>query len=109
MNNVPLESSLWIYGIHSINAEFIHLLESCPFKLKDTTHEDCLKEAIKCHHNDIANYIINNLLNQTSEKVAFWSIRFYNYSFFSDDIFNDVFFYHLCKDEHYTLVEDTLY
>ena len=54
---VDLNQSLWIYGIHSNNAEIINLLEEnhIPF-----IFEDCVNEAVKCHHNDIADYFLNN-------------------------------------------------
>ena len=64
MNNVKLTSSLWIYAIHSRNAELIHLLEENGIESEDKTFEECLKESIKCHHNDIANYIKENCLDE---------------------------------------------
>ncbi|KAK8892248.1 hypothetical protein M9Y10_029471 [Tritrichomonas musculus] len=59
INNVELTSSLWIYAIHSNNADLIHLLEENQIEPDDKTYEKCLEESIKCHHNDIANYFLN--------------------------------------------------
>ena len=62
MNKVELTPSLWIYAIHSDNAELIHLLEefNCKksFSFASFSCEELLCESIKCHHNDIINYFI---------------------------------------------------
>ena len=70
MNKAEIMPSLWLYTIHSKNAELIHLLESNEipppkFKRKEKeeeensikNYEQCLIESIKCHHNDFAVYI----------------------------------------------------
>ena len=80
---VPLNFSLWSYTIHPNNAELIHFLEENEVKpvtiaqTKNTNHwfsikngfikqtknesfEDILIESIKCHQNDISNYIKEN-------------------------------------------------
>ena len=68
INQVAFDSSLWSYAIHSNNAEMIHILESKNntdnFISDDKTYEGIFIESIKCHHNDFANYIKDNLLNQ---------------------------------------------
>lgn len=72
--NVELTSSLWLYGIHSDNSEIISLLEEkCP---KPKLFKDCLIEAVKCHHNNMANYLQNNY----SSEICFIFFRFYNFS-----------------------------
>ena len=69
LNCVELTSSLWIYSIHSNNPEMIHLLESNLVEPEDKTYIKCLEEAIKCHHNKIANYIIDNLLINDNDEL----------------------------------------
>ena len=64
MNNVKLTPSLWIYAIHGRNSEIIHILEDNHVKPEDTTFTECLVESIKCHHNEIAEYIENFLMQQ---------------------------------------------
>ena len=64
LNNAELTSSLWLFSIHGKNAEIIHLLEENHIKPKDETFKECYIESIKCHHNEIAKYIENNLLDQ---------------------------------------------
>lgn len=60
-NEVQLNNELWMYAIHSQNAELIHFLESN--NVDCTNFDDVLIEAIKCHHNDFATYIIDNLID----------------------------------------------
>ena len=60
-NNVELTPSLWIYAIHSQNLELIHLLEENHIKPDDASFEECMKESVKCHHNDFNAYIQENL------------------------------------------------
>ena len=57
LNGVELAPKLWIYEIHSKNAEMIHLLKSFQIPPPGNSYVKCLIESIKCHHNVIANYI----------------------------------------------------
>ena len=104
LNNVVLKPSLWLYAIHSHNAELIHLLESSqvePPKEKkrdendhnsSNKYEKCLFESIKCHHNDIASYFENNFFGsndddsinevQKSDEVLSSIFCYHNYAFF---------------------------
>ena len=62
-NNVLLRPRLWYYSIHSKNAEIIHFLEENHVTPKDNTYEECYKESIKCHHNEL--YSITNNVSKT--------------------------------------------
>ncbi|KAK8882884.1 hypothetical protein M9Y10_045528 [Tritrichomonas musculus] len=64
LNKVTPTPSLWMYAIHSNNPEMIYAIERLQIKPEDPSYEECLIESIKCHHNDIANYIKNNLMNE---------------------------------------------
>ena len=109
-NGAIFSPSLWIYAIHSKNPELIHMLEENNIEPNDDTYCECLLEAIKCHHNDIANYIQNNLLNyenneqEIGEKIVDCCLRYHNYSFFPDYLNNFYVFYNLCKYKYYDLV-----
>ena len=61
-NQVELTESLWLYAIHSKNAEIIHLLEELEVKPDDATFKNCFFESIICHYNDICDYIKDNLI-----------------------------------------------
>ncbi|KAK8897056.1 hypothetical protein M9Y10_014990 [Tritrichomonas musculus] len=99
-----LTPSIFLYAIHSRNEQMIHLVEdeNKNFYLK------YLKESIKCHHNEIANYIINNLINYNDdvalEKRIIYSFHYYNYIFLPPCQI-DKFFYYSCKFNHLEFVK----
>ena len=121
MNKVKMRSSLWLYVIHSKNADLIHSLEDNHIQPPDNSYETCLLESIKCHHNDFANYIKNNLLDpimnnfyqsKLSKKrlilmknVFECSFRYSNYSYFPFDFSIDDVFFNLCLYDYSTLVD----
>ena len=128
MNGAELSPSLWLYAIHSNNAELIHILENCNVKPPNGTFNKCLSESIKCHHNNIANYIINtyifedkphdelddfldafsldNSKNTDFDKdVVINIIRYYNYEFFPVDSNQYFIFHYLCKYNYINLVK----
>ena len=106
MNGVELSPSLWIYAIHSRNPEMIHLLEELHVKPEDKTYQSCLKEAIKCHHNEIANYIQDNLLTNYNEKnIVSYCFKFHNFATFPDNYYSNSFFYYFCKFNYLKLVK----
>ena len=83
-NNVELNSSLWKFAIHSRNPEMIYTLETSQIKPENETFKGCLKESIKCHHNEIANYILNNDLFKDKNKnnyILNIAFRYYNFEF----------------------------
>lgn len=59
-DNIKLTSSLWLYAIHGDHPEIFSILEEK--KIEPTSYVKCYKEAVKCHHNDIAKYI-EDLIN----------------------------------------------
>ena len=88
MNKVQLKPSLWLYSIHSNNAELIHLLESYEILPMNGMYNGCLIESIKCHHNAIAEYIDNNLLTKTGKQNSYILsniMKYHNYSYFPYD------------------------
>ena len=91
-----LKPSLWIYSIHSNNVEMINLLETDEFHtLPD--YEQCYIESIKCHHNDIADYIENFLPDSQyikKDEIISNSIKYHNYlHFIIRSIIGHGFFY----------------
>ena len=113
-NGVKLESSLWLYAIHSNNADLIHFLEEN--KISPINYKDCFFESIKCHHNQIANYIQENFLNdQSSEQIFLISkfndniyercFRSHNYFFFPENFNHEFIPFYLCQSNYFTIVE----
>ena len=76
MNKIELKPSLWLYAIHSRNAELIHLLETYQVSPLVDNFERCLSESIKYHRNEIADYNENSTSNndkiRKSEKKYFF-------------------------------------
>ena len=106
LNNVELNPSLWFYAIHSKNAELIHLLEENFIEPENKMYEKCFEEAIKCHHNEIANYFENvYTVDLSNEKVVEFIFRYYNYSYFPIDFSHNYEFFYLCKYSYFTIVK----
>ncbi|KAK8835753.1 hypothetical protein M9Y10_040573 [Tritrichomonas musculus] len=113
LNNVELDSSLWLYAIHGRNSEIIHLLEYDQVKPFDISYNECYKESIKCFHNDIANYIKDSLLNDNGNKneINFQngensviSLIYHNYEFIPDNLDNIKYaFFYLCNYKLFSL------
>lgn len=113
LNGVELIQSIWIYAIHSDNPEMIHLfIEMNIIKPDDESYQKCLKESIKCHHNDIANYIINNLIDQDNyqlgenynDNIVAYGFKYHNYSFFPNDFNHKFIFFYSCQYDYLKIV-----
>ena len=120
MNSTQLKPSLWLYTIHSHNADLIHLIEShdveppefCEPKNQSQNQkikfEKCLCESIKCHHNDFARYIEDNLMPvnieaRKREEVVSIFMQFTNFSYYPLEFGNLEFFYS-CSYKYHKLV-----
>lgn len=106
-NNVQLTGSVWLYAIHSKNMELIHLLEEKNVQPQDPTFNECLVKAIKCHHNDIADYIKSHFIKDQSlnTRVNSQIIGSRNYHYFPEDLSKSNEFYDLCKYNYTTIVD----
>ena len=112
LSNVELKPSLWLYAIHSKNAELIHLLEENNVEPPNKNFEKCLEESIKCHHNDIANYIIDNLIKEVdknynmekkyNQNIVSYSFHYYNFAYI---IYNKFVFHYACQYNYINLVK----
>ena len=119
-NGIDLTSSLWIFAIHSNNPEVIHLLEENQIKqtiVKIVNREevtmqtslDCIYESIKCHHNDIANYIQDSnfhIARENIKEMSLQSIRYYNFALIQNDFINMSSFSHFCHYDYYQIVDN---
>ena len=102
-NNVKMTPSLWLFAIHGRNPDIIHLLEENHVKPNDDSFKECLIESIKCHHNELTNYIENNLLTVNKEHLNIFSkcLKYYNFmdfSMISTDNYNDLLLYSIKYD-----------
>ena len=117
LNKVVLPKSIWIYGIHSNNSEFLrHYIEESNITPEDETYEECVKESIKCHHNDFAEFFKNNLVSENSfqneskilfeERLIITSFTYHNFIYIADNYDNSYVFFCLCKYNYKTIVND---
>lgn len=98
MINVESAPSLWLYAIHSHNADLIHILEIKNVEKPYKDYLDIYIESIKCHHNEIAEYIENfyDLKDEAKKRVENIStmFKYHYYAFFPSKIeSSDEFFY----------------
>ena len=64
INNAYLNPCLCNYAIHSRNAEIIHYLEENHIIYDNDNYFNFFEESIKCHHNEIVNYVLDNLIEE---------------------------------------------
>ena len=73
-NKVEMKSDLWSYAIHGRNPEIIFLLEE-----NKVAHDDkIIKESIKCHHNEITEYFLDNAIEKEYSCDTF-AIKYFNF------------------------------
>ena len=112
---VKLIESLWFDVIHGKNPELIHLIEeynvepTIAVKKEKSSYIKPFFESIKCHHNDIANYMIDKYLqinDENSHDTFIKSLKYYNFSFMQNKHISESSFCHLCHYDYYTLAKD---
>ena len=97
-----------MYAVHSNNAEIIYKLEQNNILPKN--FESYLIESIKCHHNNIAEYIKTNLYSnqkmseqEINDYINGIGISYYNLHFLRNDLSNSSFYF-LYQDGYHKLV-----
>lgn len=109
LNKMKENSSIWLYAIHGQNPEIIHLLEeNKTIKMTEKFCKNCVIESIKCHHNDLADYFINNFFeNSITDDIDVFSqsIRYCNYEYFPSNLTNEFYFDNLCKYDYFSIVK----
>ena len=111
LEGVELTSSLWLLAIHGQNSEIIHFLEDNHVKIEDMSYKQVFYESIKCHHNDIANYFINNFLQndeENSQDTINQSLKYYNFAFLNNDSISVSSFCNLCKYDYCAFVDNLM-
>ena len=114
LKNGEITKDLSKYAIAGGNYEIIHLLET----KNAVFDEECLITAISYHHNDIAEYLIDNnqSLNQISiEKILKTCIQSYNFTFLinfiernsliiENQIYNEFILNEACQNSFFHLI-----
>lgn len=96
-----LNSSLWPFVIHGGDVRMIHVLEEERVVPENNDYEPCLIEAIKCHHNNIANYIINLAMLSNDDELSF---KYRNYYFLPDHC-DHLSFIYSCQYGYWEMVK----
>ena len=107
LNGAILDQSIWLYSIHSNNPELIYYLhDEIKFLCTNGTLKKMFEESLKCHHNEMANYILNNYLsNDEDEDDDEYIFKYYNFQFFPFYLRKGHVFYYLCKYNYISLVD----
>ena len=111
LEGVELTPSMWLLAIHGQNAEMIHFIEDNHVELKDKSYKQVFYESIKCHHNDIANYFINNFLQndeENSQDTINKCLKYQNFAFLKSESISESSFCNLVKYDYCALVDDFL-
>lgn len=113
-----LTSSIWPYIIHGKNSDLIHFLEEEKVDTKSKSYQYLIVEAIKCHHDDIAEYFRNNFcqnekiydqyLLKKHLKYYNFNIKIYNTQQIIEILPKSDLFYFFCKYDYPIIVESLL-
>ena len=114
-DEVKLTPSIWLYAVHSKNSELIQELEDNHVLPPCINYESVLKESIKCHHRDVTEYIIYNLINEENLKnnienkyygnLYQYCFKYYNFCCLPEIEKTKNLFLYLFEYDHYTLVK----
>ena len=110
LHEFKLDESLWLFAIHSNNAEIIQLLEEQQNIIpnNEKKSQGYLEESIKCHHNNIATYIQNNYIQSDKKfhkNALLYSFRFFNYAKMAEYEINNLLFLYACQYKYVELVK----
>lgn len=102
---------IWLYAIHGNDEEIIQILKENK-NLKENNNQppfysyECIKESVKCHNDNMLNYLKNNYnIDVIDESIFSYCFQYYNFLYFPKEIDNIYYFYYACKYDHYTIVE----
>ena len=106
-NYEQLDPDVMIYAIHSQNVDLIHIIEGETNNWPPHLCMECYKEAIKCHHNEIADYFkINYLLDQVNDKeIIELCLKCSNYLMLPEKFEEKPIFYDLYDNKYIKLVD----
>ncbi|KAK8847967.1 hypothetical protein M9Y10_019018 [Tritrichomonas musculus] len=123
-NNAELTNSLWIYAIHGRNMKIIQELENLNIDPPYRSFEDSALQLIKCHHNELTDFIINQRLNNEFQypddqklselHLLLKSFEAYNFEFISQrfgidfDSNKNEIFPEICKFDYFYIIQNIL-
>lgn len=120
MNNTRLTPLLWTFAIHGQNAQIIQtvseevrpVIKKFNYHMMDDqeieTFVVCIEESIKCHHDNITDYILNNHMENeeiSPNELFNFGLKYYNFEYIKSEQINESAFFNLCKYDHCKLVD----
>ena len=113
-----VDDSLYLYALHSNNSFFYeNHIRSNNIKPKDMSYEEAFLECLKCHHNDFARFIQDNLINlyqikskRKENPISFEEIilnnafKYQNYSFVPTEFDQDYAFFYFYQYDYHSIV-----
>lgn len=112
-NDVSIFPLTLQYAVHSRSSEIIHLIEETELvndKLYTGPQDEnsvnimCAFEAIKCHHNDLANYFLNKIEIQDA-LILNASVQCCNFEFIDDNLISKSFFPMFLNFDYFNIVK----
>lgn len=126
--DVFYKKNIWLFAVHGRNNDIIQILLknriSAPHVDYDSYTDDIviknrfgtvLEEVIKCHHNELTIYLLNNRVNKSDEdwqiendykkNTYAYAFRYCNFHFLPTDINYKYFFYYACQYNYFQIVE----
>ena len=102
LNGIKLDPKIWKFAIHSNNSEIIQILIDNDIE-SEYGYVANYEEAVKCHHNDIANYLYENFIqDQIYTNECFMA---FNYLQFPENLSDIKNFTDLCEFNYINLVK----
>ena len=105
-----LNPNLWIFATFGRNANIIHILEDNKIVPTDQIYKRCLDFSIRCHHNELVDYFLNNYV-EIEDKSSFLfkkGLKYYNFEFIQPELINSDTLYDLCKRDYFFLAKTIL-
>ena len=104
------KDSFWLYAVHGNDSEMISYFEENSINPENEDYKKSLFESIKCHHNDMTDYFLNNFIQRSKNNYDFQKefsicLKYYNFKYFPDEInFNSIFSL-ICKYNYVFFLE----
>ena len=113
-----MNSNLWFFAIHGECEEIIHILEELNIHPPNYSNDICIKESIKCHHNNMVEYFLNNSENDEKDifnvernydnNIISYCFHYYNFAYLPDDLDEKYMFYYACEYDYFLIVQEIL-
>ena len=89
----------------------IHLIEENKVKAPNDDYKKCLYESMRCHHNEIAKYFLNNYCQTNSEKDSMTfvqALKYRNFAFFPNNFKGEFNYLPYAAKYNYLIIFDTI-